>query len=75
VRHLPREVAESGSYRGIDRNGREQDFPLTRLSAAILHTDGSHFSALTELSELVADTKGRAKRDQESGIAEIDLLA
>jgi len=75
LRHLPPEVARAGSYRGIDRNGSEQEFPLTRLSAALIHTDGTHFAALTELSELVADTKGRAKRDQASGIAEIDLLA
>lgn len=70
--HVPREVWESGGYRGVDRDGREREIPLTRLAVAILYVDPTRFGALSELGETIAELKRRAKADAD-GIAEADL--
>ena len=75
LRHLPADVIRTGSYRALDRNGVERDFPLTRLSVAILHVGPGHRQSLTELGEIVADVKRRAKQQASVGIEEITLAA
>lgn len=73
-RHLPEEVAREGSYRAEDRAGVLRDFPLTRISAAIVRVEPGMWTSLAELGEVVADTKRRAKQSGESGIAEAEMV-
>lgn len=62
MRHLPPEAVRAGFYDGLDREGEMQRFPLTRISAAILHVDASDAEwSLAELGEQVAEVKRRAK--------------
>jgi PleD family two-component response regulator len=58
------------SYRGVDREGIVRDFPLTRLTAAVIQVDPTHIASLFDLSEMVADTKRAAKRLDGNGFAE-----
>jgi PleD family two-component response regulator len=71
--HLPDGAVSAGSYRGRDRYGVEREFPITRLSAAVVHIDPAHWSSLEALGELVADVKHRAKQDGTVGIAEVQM--
>ncbi|HEU0014510.1 MAG TPA: response regulator [Longimicrobium sp.] len=71
VGHLPQDVAASGTYRARDRSGVERDFPLTRLSAAIVRVRPERWTSLERLGEVAADAKGRAK--SADGIAEAEL--
>jgi hypothetical protein len=61
-------VVEAGSYLGSDREGRVRTIPLTRLSAAVVQVDPAGTRSLTELSELMARTKQRAKHEAD-GVA------
>lgn len=68
---LPAQVVAAGRYRATDREGRVREFPLTRLTAAIVHVRPGAVRSLAELGERVAAVKQRAKR--EGGIAEVKL--
>jgi len=72
VGHLPADVAEGGTYRGIDRAGDEQEFPVTRLSAAVLRIDPARWPDFGVLSERVAELKRQAKGQEHGGIVESD---
>jgi PleD family two-component response regulator len=72
--HLPADAVEKGSYRALDRNGDERDFPLTRLSAAIVRIDPAHWPGLERLGEVVAAAKRTAKTEGGTGIEEVELL-
>jgi PleD family two-component response regulator len=67
------EAARLRSYRGPDREGVEREFPLTTLSAAIVHVDPARWSSLEHLGEQVAEAKRRAKRSGSDGITEAEL--
>ena len=56
---------------GVDREGVPREFPLTRLTAAIIHVDPDAMGSLFELSEMVADAKRESKRRGGDGIAEM----
>ncbi|HEX2202023.1 MAG TPA: response regulator [Longimicrobium sp.] len=70
--HLPADVAAAGTYRGVDRYGEEREFPLTRLSAAIVRIDPARWPSLDRLGEWVAELKHRAKAAEDTGIVEAD---
>ena len=70
--HLPRDVAERGTYRGRDRSGDEQEFPVTRLSAAVLRIDPARWPDFGALSERVAELKRQAKAEQGGGLVEAE---
>jgi len=69
-RHLSDEAPRSGSYHAIDRYGVEREFPLTRLSAAIVRIDPARWPDFGRLGETVAEAKRQAKAG--SGIVETD---
>jgi PleD family two-component response regulator len=69
-RHLPA-GSDGDHYRGVDREGNEREFPLTRLSVAIVRIDPARWPSVERLGEIVAEAKRRAKGD-DSGIAELD---
>ena len=70
-RHLPPDAVSAGTYHGLDREGEEREFPLTRLSTAIVRIDPQRWPSMERLGEIVADAKRRAK-GPEGGIAEAD---
>jgi PleD family two-component response regulator len=71
--HLPEDAVRRGTYRAEDRYGEVRDFPLTRLSAAVVRVDPASWVSLDRLGEVVAAAKRRAKRDEGGGIEEVDL--
>lgn len=73
ARRLPLEVVLTGSYAGTDREGVARRFPLTRPSAAVVHVPASHCAQLSQLGEVVAEAKHRAKGLAGSGIEEVEL--
>ncbi|HEX5724116.1 MAG TPA: response regulator [Longimicrobiaceae bacterium] len=72
-RHLSDEVVRAGTYRGVDRSGQERAFPLTGLSAAVVHIDPARWVSLDHLGQVVAAAKHRAKQAGAAGIAEVEL--
>lgn len=72
--HLPVEVVASGRYQGTDREGQPREFPLTRISAAVVRVDVGRTKSLDQLSRTIADAKRSAKQDP-SGIVEVDVPA
>lgn len=70
--HVPPEVLSQGRFVGVDREGREREIPITRLTAAILYVDPTDFPTLSELGERIARAKSAAKLVS-SGILEVDV--
>lgn len=70
-RLLPEDAARRGSYRAADREGVEREFPLTRLSAALVRVDPARWSSMERLGEVAAGAKRLAKRG--GGITEVEL--
>lgn len=68
---LPPGEGDKETYRGVDREGLTRDFPLTRLTAAIIQVDPGSIGSLFDLSEMVAEAKRVAKRADGDGIAEM----
>ena len=68
---LPGGEGLKDTYRGVDREGLVRDFPLTRLTAALIQVDPGEIESLLDLSEMVADGKRAAKRPGGDGIAEM----
>lgn len=63
------EDREAGFIIGLDRQGREQRFPLIRCSAAVLELPGDYVALdLNELDTIIAGLKSTAKRSA-SGLA------
>lgn len=71
--HLPPDAAARGSYRAEDRYGEVREFPVTRLSAAIVRVEPGSWVSLDHLGEVVAAAKRRAKAGEGGGIEEVDL--
>lgn len=72
--HVPAESLAAGVYHGVDREGREREIPMTRLTAAILYIDPTEHASLTELGATIAQAKNDSKL-QPSGILEIEIAA
>lgn len=68
---LPDGAGERETYRGVDREGVERDFPLTRLTAAIINIDPEGMESMFDLSEMVAEAKRISKRAGGDGLAEL----
>lgn len=68
---LPGDEGMKDTYRGVDREGIVRDFPLTRLTAALIHVDPATIGSLLDLSEVVADAKRAAKRPGGNGIVQM----
>jgi PleD family two-component response regulator len=71
--HLPEGAARAGTYTAEDRYGEVREFPLTRLSVAIVHIDPARWSGMDRLGEVVSAAKRRAKAQDGTGIEEVDL--
>jgi PleD family two-component response regulator len=71
---LPPDVVESGRYSAEARDGSVSEFPITRLSTAILRVRPPATISVPELGESVARVKRQAKLTSE-GIVESDLPA
>ena len=69
--HLPEGAGET--YRALDRYGEMRQFPLTRLSAAVVRIDPARWPSLERLGEVVAEVKRQAKGHEGSGIVEADV--
>lgn len=72
---LPGGEGLKDTYRGVDREGLVRDFPLTRLTAALIQVEPGAIASLLDLSEMVADAKRAAKRPEGDGIAEMRCSA
>lgn len=68
---LPDGEGNRDTYQGVDREGVQREFPVTRLTAAIIRVNPARIGSLFELSETVADAKRAAKRSGGDGIAEV----
>ncbi len=57
------DLAKKGSFKGLNRNGELQEFPLTGLTAVIVPVDKENFVSLAHLGEAAATWKKAAKSD------------
>jgi len=73
-RYLPPDASDSGVYRSVDREGVAREFPITRLSAAVLHVDPRRWISVEHLGERAATVKVAAKAPGGPGVAEADLV-
>src|SRR5919206_3139704 len=60
-RAVGEEAVRRGHFMGIDREGRAREFPIARLSAAILKIDPTHWVSMGHLGSLAAEVKRRAR--------------
>ena len=68
---LPAGAGERETYRGLDREGLRREFPLTRLTAAIIEVDPHGLESMFDLSEMVAEAKRISKRPGGDGLSEL----
>jgi hypothetical protein len=73
-RHLPADAREQATYHSLDREGTAREFPLTRLSVAVLHVDPSRWISVEHVGERAAAVKLAAKDPSGPGIAEAALV-
>jgi PleD family two-component response regulator len=71
--HLPPDAVRAGVYRALDRYGQEREFPITRLSVAVVRLDPARWTSFDRLGEAVAEVKRQAKTHDGSGIVEADV--
>lgn len=62
VRAVGREPVERGHFMGIDRDGHAREFPIARLSAAVLEVDPARWISMSHIGALAAEVKRRAKQ-------------
>lgn len=56
------DAVRRGHFMGIDRDGRAREFPIARLSVAILVVQADRFASIGQIGSLAADVKRRAKQ-------------
>jgi PleD family two-component response regulator len=56
------DAVRRGHFMGIDRDGRAREFPIARLSVAILLVQADRFASISQIGSLAADVKRRAKQ-------------
>jgi len=61
-RAVGEDAVRRGSFSGIDRDGVKRDFPIARLSAAVLRVDPARWVSTGHIGSLAADVKRRAKQ-------------
>lgn len=62
ARAVGEDALRRGHFMGVDREGRAREFPLARLSAAVLLVDPSRWISVSHIGALAADVKRRAKQ-------------
>jgi PleD family two-component response regulator len=62
ARAVGAEAVRRGSFMGIDREGRAREFPIARLSAAVLTVDPARWISTGHVGALAAEVKRRAKQ-------------
>jgi PleD family two-component response regulator len=62
IRAVGEEAVRRGHFMGIDRDGRAREFPIARLSAAVLHVDPDRWISVSHIGSLAAEVKRRAKQ-------------
>jgi len=75
-KRVPEDVRRRGSYRAEDREGVMREFPITRLSAAIVQVPAGQMRVLDRLGERISAAKQAAKQQKgssEGGLLELDL--
>ena len=60
-RAVGEEAVRRGSFMGIDREGRAREFPIARLSVAVLRVDPERWISTSHIGALAAEMKRRAK--------------
>lgn len=55
-----------GTFRGVDREGVERDFPITTISIAVVLSDYKEFTSSNEIGQIIAEVKKIAKRTKGS---------
>jgi PleD family two-component response regulator len=56
------EAVRKGSFMGIDREGRAREFPIARLSVAVLQVEPERWISTSHIGALAAEVKRRAKQ-------------
>ncbi|HUO51154.1 MAG TPA: response regulator [Gemmatimonadaceae bacterium] len=62
ARAVGEEAVRRGTFTGIDRDGVAREFPIARLSAAVLRVDPAKWMSTGHIGSLAADVKRRAKQ-------------
>ncbi len=62
VRAVGEDVVRRGHFLGIDRDGKAREFPIARLSVAILTIDPARWVSIGHVGALAAEVKRRAKQ-------------
>jgi PleD family two-component response regulator len=61
-RAVGEDALRRGHFMGIDREGRAREFPIARLSTAILNVDPERWISVSHIGSLAAEMKRRAKQ-------------
>jgi PleD family two-component response regulator len=61
-RAVGEEAVRRGHFTGVDREGRARDFPIARLSAAVLQIGPDRWISTGHIGSLAAEVKRRAKQ-------------
>lgn len=62
ARAVGEEAVRRGHFMGIDRDGRAREFPIARLSAAVLKVTPERWISVSHIGSLAAEVKRRAKQ-------------
>lgn len=62
LRAVGEDAVKRGGFMGVDRDGRAREFPIARLSAAILRVTPERWVSVAHLGGLAAEVKRRAKQ-------------
>jgi PleD family two-component response regulator len=62
TRAVGEEAVRRGYFTGVDREGRARDFPIARLSAAVLQIGPDRWISTGHIGSLAAEVKRRAKQ-------------
>lgn len=62
ARAVGEEAVARGHFMGIDREGRAREFPIARLSTAILNVEPERWISVSHIGSLAAEMKRRAKQ-------------
>jgi GGDEF domain-containing protein len=62
TRAVGEEAVGRGHFMGIDRSGRAREFPIARLSVAILKVEPDRWISVSHIGSLAAEMKRRAKQ-------------
>jgi hypothetical protein len=61
-RAVGEEAVKRGSFTGVEREGRAREFPIARLSTAVLQIGPDRWISTGHIGSLAAEVKRRAKQ-------------